>query len=79
MKNNVIKLNENTLRLIVAESVKKVLNEVTDTEPLQDFDEEVKLWISENRNIHHDDPHIIWLIKEVANYFYDLGEKHFYD
>lgn len=27
MKNNVIKLNENTLRLIVAESVRKVLNE----------------------------------------------------
>lgn len=32
MKKNVIKLNENTLRKIVAESVKKVLKEQTDCE-----------------------------------------------
>lgn len=31
MKNNVIKLNESTLKHIVAESVKKVLNEIGDT------------------------------------------------
>ena len=32
MKKNVVKLNENTLRQIVAESVKKVLNEIGNTE-----------------------------------------------
>lgn len=33
MKKNVVKINENTLRQIVAESVKKVLNEAIETGP----------------------------------------------
>ena len=51
MKKNVVKINENTLRKIVAESVKKVLNEMdgisspvqTKTEWQQAFEEGVRL------------------------------------
>ena len=38
MKKNVIKLNENTLRQIVAESVKKVLKEMIDDYPTAEFE-----------------------------------------
>lgn len=38
MKKNVVKINENTLRQIVAESVKKVLKEMIDDYPTAEFD-----------------------------------------
>ena len=38
MEKNIIKLNENTLRQIVSESVKKVMNEKTNWKTTSDFD-----------------------------------------
>ena len=38
MKKNVVKINENTLRQIVAESMKKMLKEYATNEPVSDYE-----------------------------------------
>ena len=43
--------------------------------PEVDLEKEIGLWISENENIHHGDKQMVWLIKEVARYFYELRLK----
>lgn len=76
MKKNVIKLNENTIRKIVAESVKKVLNEKTnfnylpqsDAEEISNIDSTVRDYTGEDYSETSDNIDFANAISSVENH-----------